>query len=260
MKVYGQTLTFAGTEYVATPLLNGDNLGAISLTSSATAANAQVSGSPYQIVPMASGPVALNYSITYLDGLFTVKPAPLTITASSNTMVIGGPVPAITPSYLGFVNSETASNLTTQPTCTTTVTSSSAAGTHANADTCIGAADTNYTLTYVSGTMKVTYNVPTLFNQTAPNNSGASVPVKIQLSNYSGKNLSSPAITVTIVGFAPNPAPGVAPTGTFTYMKGDSGPMYQFNVKTTGYPPGTYTLSFTVTGDPNVHTVNFVIG
>jgi hypothetical protein len=35
--------------------------------------------------------------------------------------------------------------------------------------------------------------------------------------------------------------------------------MYQFNVKTTGYPSGTYTLSFTVSGDPVVHTVRFAI-
>ena len=39
----------------------------------------------------------------------------------------------------------------------------------------------------------------------------------------------------------------------------DSGPMYQYNLKTTGYPSGTYTLGFTVTGDPVTHTVEFVI-
>ena len=39
----------------------------------------------------------------------------------------------------------------------------------------------------------------------------------------------------------------------------DVGPMYQLNIKTTGYPVGTYALSFTVSGDPVVHTVAFVI-
>ena len=34
----------------------------------------------------------------------------------------------------------------------------------------------------------------------------------------------------------------------------------QLNVKTTGYPKGTYTLSFTASGDPTVHTAQFVIG
>lgn len=200
-----------------------------------------------------------NYAATFYAGSLTVTQAPLMITASSNTVVLGGPIPAIMPSYSGFVNSQNASSLTTQPTCTTTVTSSSAAGTYTGADTCSGAVDPNYAFTYVAGTMKVTYNVPALFNQTSPVNSNAAVPIKIQISNYSGKNISSPAITLTIVGFTPNPAPGVAPSGTFTYTVGDSGPMYQFNVKTKDYPAGTYTLSFTVTGDPNVHSVSFVV-
>jgi hypothetical protein len=41
---------------------------------------------------------------------------------------------------------------------------------------------------------------------------------------------------------------------------GDSGPMYQYNIKTTSYPTHTYTLSFTASGDPVTHTVQFVIG
>ena len=37
------------------------------------------------------------------------------------------------------------------------------------------------------------------------------------------------------------------------------GPGYQLNIKTTGYPKGTYILSFTVSGDPTVRTLTFVI-
>ena len=40
----------------------------------------------------------------------------------------------------------------------------------------------------------------------------------------------------------------------------DKGPMYQYTLKTTGYPKATYMLSFTVAGDPVPHTVQFVIG
>ena len=54
--------------------------------------------------------------------------APLTVTASSPTMTYGGAVPTITPGYSGFVNGDTASSLTTQPTCTTTATGSSPGG------------------------------------------------------------------------------------------------------------------------------------
>ncbi|HXM68621.1 MAG TPA: hypothetical protein VN911_17975 [Candidatus Acidoferrum sp.] len=76
----------------------------------------------------------------------------------------------------------------------------------------------------------VTYKVVALYSETSKTNSGATIPVKVQLTNYSGKNLSSSSIVLTIAGLAPNPAPGVPPTGTFTFMS----PLHQDNVKTTG--------------------------
>ncbi len=39
----------------------------------------------------------------------------------------------------------------------------------------------------------------------------------------------------------------------------DSGPDYQYDVKASNYPKGTYTLSYSVSGDPVAHTVNLVI-
>jgi hypothetical protein len=169
-------------------------------------------------------------------------------------MIIGAPVPAITPSYSGFVNNEMPGSLTAQPQCQTTVTSSSPVGTYTNSNTCGGAVDANYAFTYVAGTMKVTYNVPLLTTNTNKN-TGSTVPIQVQLQTYSGANLSSPKTVLTVVGLTPSPAPGVSPAGTFTY---DSG-MYQLNVKTSQYPVGTYTLSFSVSGDPNVHTVTFEV-
>ena len=65
-------------------------------------------------------------------------------------------------------------------------------------------------------------------------------------------------LTVTVTGC--RPAPGKAPAVTFTFLTLDQGPGYQLNVKTTGYPAGTYTLSFTAGGDPTVHTAQLVIG
>ena len=51
--------------------------------------------------------------------------APLTVTALSTTVTYGGTVPTMTPNYSGFLNGDTPSSLTTQPTCSTTATSSS---------------------------------------------------------------------------------------------------------------------------------------
>ena len=85
------------------------------------------------------------------------------------------------------------------------------------------------------------------------------MPVKLQLRNAAGTNLSAPGIKVTVTGLSPSPAPGKAPAGAFTFLTLDQGPGYQLNIKTTGYPPGTYTLSFTAGADPTVHTAKFVI-
>ena len=60
-----------------------------------------------------------------------------------------GTVPTITPSYSGFVNGDNASSLSSQPTCSTTATASLPVGNYASS--CSGAADSNYTITYVSG-------------------------------------------------------------------------------------------------------------
>jgi hypothetical protein len=80
----------------------------------------------------------------------------LRITASSATMSFGHPVPAITASYSGFVNGDTAASLPIAPTCTTTATPWSPPGTYPTY--CSGAADPNYAIdasSYVSGTLTV---------------------------------------------------------------------------------------------------------
>src|SRR5208282_3005418 len=85
---------------------------------------------------------------------FVVTPPPtLIITASGGSFTYGGTVPAITPGYSGFVNGDTSTNLTTQPTCSTTATSSSPAGSYPSS--CTGAADPNYTISYVAGNVTV---------------------------------------------------------------------------------------------------------
>jgi hypothetical protein len=107
---------------------------------------------------------------------------------------------------------------------------------------------------------QVAYAVVALYDQTKAFNSGATVAIKVELRDAFGTNVSSSAIVLTVTGLAPSPAPGTPPSGTFTFLTlPNTGPGYQLNVKTTRYPPNTYTLSFTATGDPVTHTVQFVI-
>ncbi len=104
-----------------------------------------------------SGANAADYSVVYTSTStdFTVTPAPLTITASSPTMTYGGSVPTITPGYAGFVNGETTSSLTAKPTCATTATISSPVLAGPYASSCGGAVDSNYSFSYVGGSVTV---------------------------------------------------------------------------------------------------------
>ena len=83
-KTYGQTVTFAGTEFTESGLVNGDTVTSVTLTSAGAAATATVGGSPYRIVASeAEGTGLCNYTISYVNGSLTVNTAALTITAEA---------------------------------------------------------------------------------------------------------------------------------------------------------------------------------
>ncbi len=75
-KIYGQTVTFTGTEFTDSGLIDGDSVSSVTLTSAGAAASATVAGSPYAIVPSAAtGSGLANYTINYVDGSLTVAAA-----------------------------------------------------------------------------------------------------------------------------------------------------------------------------------------
>ena len=154
-KLYGQTVTFAGTEFTTAGLLNSDSVTSVTLTSSGTAAIATVAGSAFNIIPSAAVGSSLgNYSVNYVNGFLAVNPAPLTITADSKSKAYGAALPPLTASYSGFVLSQTMGDLTTPPTLVTAATANSDVGTYSISAS--GAVDSNYAFTYVAGTLTVT--------------------------------------------------------------------------------------------------------
>src|SRR5678815_2962947 len=91
-KVYGSTFTFAGTEFTATGLKNGENVGLVNLASVGAAATANVPGSPYAItIGHARGGTfnPTNYTLSYVEGALSVTPAGLTITANNQSKEYG---------------------------------------------------------------------------------------------------------------------------------------------------------------------------
>jgi len=166
------TMVYGGTVPAITPnfsgFVNGQNSSALTTqpTCSTTATPTSNVGS---YPSTCAGATAANYSFTYVAGTVTVTQAPVIFTASSPTMIYGGPVPAISPSFSGLLNGQTSSVLTTQPICSTLATSTSSVGSYASS--CLGAAAINYSFTYVPGavmvnkatsTTMITSNAPSL--------------------------------------------------------------------------------------------------
>jgi hypothetical protein len=148
------TMTYGSAPPSITPsysgFVNGDT--AASLSTPPTCSTAATSHSPAGSYPSTcAGAVESNYAISYVSGTVTDSAAPLLITAGSASMTYGGTVPTITPSYSGFVNGDAAGSFTTPPTCSTTATSHSPAGSYPS--TCAGAVDSNYTFSYATGTV-----------------------------------------------------------------------------------------------------------
>jgi subtilisin-like proprotein convertase family protein len=178
-KLYGAELPTLTASYSG--FVNGDDASSLgtAVTLSTTATAASTIGT-YPIT--ASAAVGTNYSISYVAGTLTVSTAPLSITADDKSKLYGAELPTLTASYSGFVNGDDASDLGTAVTLSTTATASSTIGTYPI--TASAAVGTNYSISYVAGTLTIT---PAPLNITANDTNkvyGAALPMFT--ANYSG--------------------------------------------------------------------------
>jgi pectin methylesterase-like acyl-CoA thioesterase len=115
----------------------------------------------------------------------------------------------------------------------------------------------------------VGFKLETLYDVDKEHKAGSTVPFKLQLLDNAGANLSSADKVVHAVGvglvssntYGPPNAPGNSNPGQnfrFDPTLGEAGG-YTYNLKTTGYAPGTYRLYFTVGADPHVYTTQFQV-
>ena len=174
------TLTItATTQTVSFPTISGKTYGSGTFTASATATSGltvtfastttavcTVSGTTVTIVKAGTCTLTAdqagngNYNAaTQVSQSITISKAVLTATASSHTVAFGASTPTITVTYSNFANSDNAnsSSFTTglaAPTCATTYTSSASAGSSV-ATVCSGGSSTNYTFSFVDGTISV---------------------------------------------------------------------------------------------------------
>ena len=163
-KTYGDSVTFAGTEFTTGTgqLVNGDNVASVTLTSSGAAATALVAGSPYVITPsVAVGAGLDNYTISYHNASvgLTVNLRALHITANDKSKTYGDTVSFagtdFTTGMGQLVNGDSVSSVTLTSAgaaATATVAGSSYAIT---ASAAVGTGLANYTITYHDGHLTV---------------------------------------------------------------------------------------------------------
>ena len=144
--------------------LNGTSLGTATTDANGVATLSGVSLASFQAGTYTNYLTASfagdnNRSASNVSTDLVVNPAPLTITADNQSKVYAAALPTLTAHFTGFVNGDTAASLTTQPKLSTPATASSPVGRYAiNAS---GAADPDYTITYVPGTLAVAYATST---------------------------------------------------------------------------------------------------
>jgi uncharacterized protein len=117
-----------------------------------------------------------------------------------------------------------------------------------------------------TATLSVSFNICLLYDPTKAVKSGAVYPLKIQLCDINGDNVSSASTIVDAVGvglisttiFGEVEASGNAnPDNNFRFDSAIEG--YIYNLKTSGLTTGTYNLYFTAGNDPVVHTLQFQV-
>ena len=132
-----------------------------------------VNAGSYTIVPY--GAISSTKRLNYADGVLTVNPAPLTVTANNAAKTYGSANPSLSVAYTGFVNGDSSSSLTSQATASTSATSSSNAGTYPISAS--GAVDSNYAFNYVNGTLTVNPAPLTVTANNAAKTYGSANPV-----------------------------------------------------------------------------------
>jgi hypothetical protein len=166
----------------------------------------------------ASGAVSSDYTISYFPGTLTVTPAPLAITANNSSKLYGAALPALTSSYTGFVNGESAATLAARPTLATTAAASSPVVQSGYAIIASGASDPDYSISYQPGTLLIT---PAPLTITANNTSmvqGSLVPALS--ASYSGLVNGETPASLAVQPTITTPATSLSQPGTYAIWAG----------------------------------------
>jgi hypothetical protein len=164
----------------------------------------------------------VNFSKATNTVTIDILRAPLVITAANKSKVYGASLPALTATYAGWVNGDSAANLDVPVALSTGATAASPVGAYAIVAS--GAADSNYSITFVNGSLTVTRAALTIRADNKSRPAGQANPV----------------LTATHTGFVNGDTAASLDT-----------PVTLATTATTSSPPGTYPITASGAADAN---------
>jgi MBG domain (YGX type) len=216
--------------------VNGDGLSALGGTLNCVTTATQVSSVGAYAITCA-GLTSSNYTITFVPGLLTIEPAPLTISANNSSRQYGVANPPLNSvTATGFVNGDTLSSLSGALVCTTLATSASPAG--AYSITCLGLSSPNYSITFLPGTLSIASDVLTVTASNATRLYGQLNPSLDNVTYAGFVNGNTPAsLTGTLT--CTTPAAAASSVGSYPInCSGLSSPNYAIS-----FAPGALTIT-----------------
>ena len=218
-------------------------------SSSSTTAQTVNKASTATTLSSSANPSTINQSVTFTATVNVVAPGAGTPTGSV-TFNDGSNALATVPLSSNGTATFTTSTLTV----------------NSHSITAVYSGDASFNGSTGSMTQNVQFGICAQYDQTRSVQGGATFPIKVQVCDTNGNNLSSQSIVLHATAIIA--ASGVAgpvqdsgdanPDNDFRSVGGSGqNAGYIFNLKTDGLATGTYALQFTVTGDPVSHTVFF---
>ena len=222
-KVYGAI--DPALTYTITGFVSGNEEGDLDTGVSISRVSGENAGM-YTVTP--SGAADSNYSISFVTTTFSITKAPLTVTATSGISKVYGAIdPALTYTITGFVSGNEEGDLDTG------VSISRVSGENAGMYTVTpsGAADSNYSISFVTTTFSIT-----------------KAPLTVTATSGISKVYGAidPALTYTITGFVSGNEEGDLDTGvSISRVSGENAGMY--TVTPSGAADANYSISFVTT-------------
>ena len=140
-----------------TGFVNGETAGVVSGTATGSSTATATTGVGTAIITASiAGLSASNYDFTAVNGILTIAPAHLTVTADNQSRRYGASNPLFTETITGFVNGETSGVVSGTATGSSTATATTGVGTAIITGSIVGLSSSNYDFAAADGVLTIT--------------------------------------------------------------------------------------------------------